>query len=69
MSNDEQVMDELRAQIADTARQREALKQSLEQGAVPVAQGLRELERIDSQLSALDSRFKALWDSTNPGVQ
>lgn len=58
----EQEMDRLRLQIAETVKEREAMKQALEQGAVSPTQGLRRLERIDARLSALDSHFKCLWD-------
>jgi hypothetical protein len=59
-------MDALRAEIAALAAKREALKQAMEQwyagsgrGRFP---GLAELETVDRELSALDTRFKTLWD-------
>jgi len=62
----EQEMNRLRTTIAETVSEREALKQALEQGAVSTAGRLRQLETIDTKLSELDSRFKQLWDQSNP---
>lgn len=60
---DQQIMQQLRGQIADTVTQRDALKLAIEQQKVPTRQGLRELEELDVRLSTLDTQFKTLWDS------
>jgi chaperonin cofactor prefoldin len=60
---DAQEMNQLRDQIAKTVAQRDALKMAIENASVPARQGLRELNEVDARLSALDSRFKQLWDS------
>ena len=57
---------QLREQIAATVAQRDALKLAIENGSMPARQGLRELIEVDARLSALDSRFKRLWDAANP---
>ena len=54
---------DLKARIAQTFAQREALKQALGNGSVPPRQGFKELAEVDAALSALDSRFKQLWDA------
>ncbi len=59
---DAEEMAELRACIAATFTRREQLKQAVGEGFIPARQGFRELEAIDKALSALDSRFKQLWD-------
>lgn len=56
-------MDKLRACIAAVFARREQLKQALDEGSMPVRQGFQELEAVDKELSALDSRFKQLWDA------
>lgn len=56
-------MDDLRARIAATFARREQLKQAMGAGSMPARQGFRELEAVDKALSALDSRFKQLWDA------
>ena len=55
-------MQRLRKQIAQTVARRDALKLAIEQGRVAPSRGLRELGVIDAQLSSLDTRFKTLWD-------
>ncbi|MGB1109127.1 MAG: SagB/ThcOx family dehydrogenase [Gammaproteobacteria bacterium] len=52
----------LKTQIAELFAKREPLKAALEAGQLPARSTLRELELLDSELSALDSQFKALWD-------
>lgn len=64
--NHEQELERLRAAIATTVSEREALKLALEQGAMSSAKGLCQLEIIDAKLSELDSRFKQLWDREHP---
>jgi hypothetical protein len=59
-------MDQLRDQIAQTAAQRDALKLAIEKGKLSARKGFRELIEVDARLSALDSRFKRLWDEANP---
>lgn len=54
---------DLKARIAQTFARREALKQALSNGSVPPRQGFKELAEVDAALSALDSRFKQLWDA------
>jgi hypothetical protein len=63
---DTEEMKQLRQQIAQTVRQRDALKLAIENASIPARKGLRELIEMDARLSALDSRFKHLWDNTNP---
>ena len=53
----------LRQRIAEVAAQREAIKQAIEAGRLPPSQGLRQLEPLDRELSALDSAFKQRWDA------
>ena len=53
----------LRQRIAEVAAQREAIKQAIESGQLPASQGLRQLEPLDRELSALDSAFKQRWDA------
>lgn len=59
-------MDELRVRIATTFARREQLKQALGESTIPARRGFRELEAVDRELSALDSRFKQLWDAQPP---
>ncbi len=63
---DAEAMKQLREQIAATVTQRDALKLAIENGSMPARQGLRDLIEVDARLSALDSRFKRLWDDANP---
>lgn len=64
--NAEQEMAELKGRIAEVFARRERLKQELESGALPPRAGFARLEETDRELSALDSRFKTLWDAANP---
>ncbi len=52
----------LKAHIAEVVTEREALKQAIESGRLGAAEGLRRLEPLDNELSALDSAFKREWD-------
>lgn len=52
----------LKARIALIWARRESLKQALNEGVMPPSRGLRELEGVDRELAALDTRFKRLWD-------
>ncbi|QTR47699.1 hypothetical protein J9253_07205 [Thiothrix litoralis] len=54
---------DLKARIATVFAQRESLKQAMGEGKMPPRQGFRELESVDTELSALDLRFKQLWDA------
>lgn len=56
-------MDALRARIASVFARREQLKQAVGDGSMPAREGFRELEKVDAELSALDLRFKQLWDA------
>ncbi|MEB4593194.1 hypothetical protein VSS37_19605 [Candidatus Thiothrix sp. Deng01] len=60
---DTEEMADLRARIATVFARREQLKQAMGEGSIPPRQGFRELENVDAELSALDSRFKQLWDA------
>lgn len=53
----------LKARIASVFARREQLKQAMGEGSMPPRQGFRALESVDAELSALDSRFKQLWDA------
>ncbi len=53
----------LRRRIAEVVAARDALKQDIEQARIGAAGGLRRLERLDMELSALDTAFKQRWDS------
>jgi chromosome segregation ATPase len=64
---DSEEMDQLREQIAQTLKQKEALKLAIENATISRRKALRELEQADIRLSALDDRFKRLWDAANPG--
>ncbi len=55
-------MQTLKKEIAETVKQREALKQQLEEGLVKPKAGFTELGKIDTKLSQLDTHFKTLWD-------
>jgi hypothetical protein len=61
-------LERIKATIAEVVVDRERLKAEMEQwysgrwkGSFPKA---AELERLDATLSALDSRFKTLWDAS-----
>ena len=64
---DQQTLQQLREQIADTVAQRDALKLAIEQRTLATRQGLQQLEVIDARLSELDTRFKTLWDASQTG--
>ncbi|MGF1548571.1 MAG: hypothetical protein ACFCUG_14725 [Thiotrichales bacterium] len=53
----------LKARIAAVYAERESLKAALEAHSIAPREGFGELERIDRELSDLDSRFKQLWDA------
>jgi hypothetical protein len=60
-------MDALRVEIAALAAKRETLKQAMEKWYAGAGRGrypgMAELEAVDGELSALDTRFKRLWDA------
>ncbi|MBU0653778.1 MAG: hypothetical protein KJ914_01460 [Gammaproteobacteria bacterium] len=56
-------MAEVKARIAEVFARRESLKQGMGAGRIPPRQGFRELAEVDVELSALDLRFKQLWDA------
>jgi hypothetical protein len=58
---------QLKARIAQVYAQREGLKRALETGALAPRAGLQQLDETDRLLSALDTRFKALWDAAQQG--
>ena len=55
-------MDYLKNRIAAVFAQRENLKADLASGKLRPRAGFAALESVDAELSALDSRFKTLWD-------
>ncbi|MBD3811270.1 MAG: hypothetical protein IE917_03485 [Betaproteobacteria bacterium] len=55
--------------IAQVWAQREDLKQAMTSGALTLRTGLKLLDETDLLLSDLDSRFKALWDATQPSTE
>jgi predicted nuclease with TOPRIM domain len=55
----------LKQEIAETVNQRETLKRQIETGQIKPKAGFAELNNIDTKLSQLDSRIKALWDKYN----
>lgn len=61
--NAEQEMQLVKGRIAEVYARRERLKRALETGALAPRAGLAQLAETDRELSALDSRFKALWDA------
>jgi chromosome segregation ATPase len=63
--NAEQEIQQLRGRIAEVFARREHLKQALEHGAVALRAGFQQLEHTDRELSDLDGRFKALWDTAH----
>lgn len=65
---DPQELHQLKASIAEVYARRERLKLTLAEGALSAREGLAALEVIDLQLSALDSLYKTLWDSTQPAA-
>jgi len=62
-----QEMAQLKAEIAEVARERQYLKDEMESWYAGTRQGAfprrNELEQLDARLSVLDSRFKRLWDA------
>ncbi len=54
---------DLKARIATVFAQRENLKKAMGEGKMPPRQGFQALESVDAELSALDLRFKQLWDA------
>ncbi|MEW5771478.1 MAG: hypothetical protein AB1831_14080 [Pseudomonadota bacterium] len=65
----EQEMQEVKRRIAEVYARREALKRALEVGTVAPRAGLARLDEIDVELSALDSRFKCLWDDAQQALR
>ncbi len=59
----EEELQQLRRRIAEVVAARDALKREIETGAIAASGGLRRLERLDAELSALDTAFKQRWDS------
>ncbi len=59
----ESELQRLKSRIAEVVAEREALKQAIESGRLGMAEGLRRLEPLDNELSALDSAFKRGWDA------
>ncbi len=53
----------LKQRIAEVVSERDALKRQIESGALNAGEGLRRLERLDAELSKLDSAFKQRWDA------
>jgi hypothetical protein len=63
MSNPEQEIQQVKQRIAEVYAHREQLKAELQSGVLAPRAGLARLEETDQELSALDSRFKQLWDA------
>ncbi|MBI5936573.1 MAG: ankyrin repeat domain-containing protein [Betaproteobacteria bacterium] len=61
--NTEQEMQQVKGRIAEVYARRERLKRELETGGLAPRAGLARLAETDQELSALDSRFKQLWDA------
>jgi len=59
----EEELQRLRRRIAEVVAARDALKRAIETGATGASEGLRRLERLDAELSVLDTAFKQRWDS------
>lgn len=64
----QQQISQLKARIAKVYARREGLKRALETGALARRAGLQQLDETDRLLSALDTRFKALWDAAQHSV-
>ncbi len=62
---DQQKMQSIKQKIAETVKQRDKLKQQLENGEIKPKTGFTQLGKIDIELSELDSQFKELWDKYN----
>ncbi|MCU7939659.1 MAG: hypothetical protein KZQ64_02815 [gamma proteobacterium symbiont of Bathyaustriella thionipta] len=58
-------IDNLKTQISEVYSLREYLKQSLSEGRIMPRHGFKELNKLDVELSLLDSEFKRLWDYHN----
>ena len=60
-------MEGLKAEIAEVVRQRQYLKDEMEAWYAGTRQGAfprrAELEQLDARLSALDGRYKRMWDA------
>jgi uncharacterized protein (DUF4213/DUF364 family) len=60
-------MERLKAEISEVARQRQYLKEEMDAWYAGTRQGSfprrAELEQLDNRLSALDTRYKRLWDA------
>lgn len=63
MPNPEQEIQQVKQHIATVCARREQLKGELQTGVIAPRVGLARLEATDRELSALDSRFKQLWDA------
>lgn len=66
--HDDEEMQKLKSRIAEVFARRERLKQALNDGSLQPRSGFPQLEATDSELSALDSRYKRLWDAAHPRV-
>jgi hypothetical protein len=53
----------LKQRIAEVVAERESIKQAIESGRMPASEGVRRLEPLDGELSALDTAFKQGWDA------
>lgn len=62
----EQEMQQIKVRIAEVYARREQLKQALDSGRLAPRAGFPQLEATDLELSALDTRYKTLWDAANP---
>jgi hypothetical protein len=58
-----QEISQLKDRIAEVYAQRERLKRELETGVLAPRAGFIQLNETDRLLSALDTRFKTLWDA------
>lgn len=58
-------MDELKTRLSTLYSLREYLKSALSTGSILPRHGFKELEKLDIELSLLESQFKKLWDSSN----
>ncbi|MDD4881130.1 MAG: hypothetical protein PHR30_02930 [Gallionellaceae bacterium] len=62
----EQEMQQIKGRIAEVYARREQLKQALDSGRLAPRAGFPQLDATDQELSALDSRYKTLWDAAHP---
>jgi predicted nuclease with TOPRIM domain len=60
---DDDELERLKQCIAEVVANRESLKQDIESKHISASEGLRRLEILDRELSALDSAFKKIWDA------